>query len=246
MFQSFLGFFIFMILRTEGKLPAIVEDRTDQWKDVFRVTPQPPVASNEILVRNGFPLDNDLQYIFDYKEPRWFDSSKQPLFISKSDFSKAQRYSNCKDLLSPGFITFKKYTAKYDGATAKWFYSTEGFVERGVTPYIATSSSEEDQPPLRLLRRNCDTASYSGCWRVTELKNVDFYLYDAKKLRTIIGGQCDLCIVAECITTCPQGTFATKAASYDSESGLQSTQFECRSCDPGTWNTCLRSNECSW
>jgi hypothetical protein len=240
-----LGFCACIILLTEGRLPNIVEDRTDKWKDVFRVTPQPPVTLDEILVYNGFPLDN-LQYILDYKQAAWVERFKRSIEIPERSFTKAQRHTNCKDLLSPGKITFKQYTANYIASIAQWAYSTERFVERDVSPFIAQLRGDENQYQLKFLRSNCDIASYSGCWLVTEMKQIDFYIINAAKYKTLISGMCDLCIIAECKITCPQGTFATKEASYDTESNLQKTQFECLPCPPGTWNTCLRSNECSW
>lgn len=234
-----------ILLMVKGRLPTIVEDRTDSSKDVFRVTPEPPVTLDDILVYNGFPLDN-LQYIFDYKQAKWVERFRRKIEIPERTFANAQRHSNCKALFSPGKVSFHQYTANYDSNTAKWYYSRERFIERDVGPYMKYLQDEEDQKPLKLLRDNCDLGSYSGCWEITEIKQARFYIVNAKNLLTLMTGRCDLCIISECATSCPQGTFATKAASYDLESGLQKTPFECRSCPSGTWNTCLRSNECFW
>ena len=234
-----------VILLAEGRLPTIVEDRTDSSKDVFRVTPLPPVTLDDILVYNGFPLDN-LQYIFDYKQAKWIDRHKRKVEIPESTFTNVQRHSNCKALFSPGKISFNQYTAHYKSEIATWYYSRERFVERDVIPYTKYLEDEEDQPPLNLIRENCNSNSYEGCWEVPEIKQVQFYIVNSKSLQTLMTGKCDLCIISECATTCPNGKYATKAASYDIESSFQKSQIECRDCPAGTWNTCLTSNQCIW
>lgn len=234
-----------MLFAVDGRLPTIVEDRTDKSKDVFRVTPEPPTTLDDILVFNGFPLDN-LEYIFDYKNAKWVERFSSGVWVSESTFFQAQRYSNCKALFSPGKISFNQYTAKYESSTAQWYYSRERWVERTLSPYTKQLKSEEDQFPLSYLRENCDVSSYSGCWKVNEIKQIKFYIINAKKFQSLLTGKCDFCVAAECPVVCPQGTFASRYASFDSESGLQNTQIECVQCPKGTWNTCLRSNNCNW
>lgn len=229
----------------EGRLPTIVEDRTDKSKDVFRVTPEPPTTSEDILVFNGFPLDN-LQYIFDYKKADWVKRFSKESWITESTFKKATSVKNCKTLFKPGKVSFNQYTAHYESKTAKWYYSQERWTERDITPYVKELKNEENQFPLSYLRENCAPESYSGCWQVLEMKDVQFLIINSKNYQSLISSKCDFCVATECKITCPQGTFASRYASFDTESGLQNTKIECQPCPKGTWNTCLRASDCLW
>ena len=226
-----------------GKLPSIVEDRPDASKDIFRVNPSPPLSLGEILVQNSLPV-SDLQYIFNYKMEKWVNSF-QPIWIPSKDVESAVTEKNCKTLFNPGTITFKGYNAYYRSDKVQWIYTTSKYSELDVKPYTDGLQTHQ-QFPLNRLRANCDPSSYTGCWAVQEMKQIQYLIINSKKMTGLMTGTCDFCVIGSCTTTCPNGTYATAYALADPESNVQMSDLTCISCAPGTWNTCVDKQDCSW
>ena len=75
---------------------------------------------------------------------------------------------------------------------------------------------------------------------------------------------CEYCPLTNCITNCTNGQYATKYSDYQvglvllgsvlvgpdrahhEQGGIQASKIQCKTCEPGTWNTCVDKKTCVW
>ena len=140
-------------------------------------------------------------------------------------------------------VLTKEYLNPYI-MTAEVFVKPKNYVRTGDVPLVPDSKTM----PLERIKDCCGSQECQGCfssnircvariWHPNDFKN---------QKRMFWKGLCHLCLQVDCVNTCPNGKFAPAYMTRDKVNHMMDTSLQCRDCEPGTFNTCVFADTCSW